>query len=156
MPSGGARNRSGPPADPTSGRSDRRNYTLTSLPASYAGPIPEFPLADPSDREIALWNQKWSGPHGAAWALESESWRTWDVALWVRTAVRCEDPEAPAALIGNLHRLGDRVGLSTAGLTEMGWKVAVDELAKKAATTPAAAKPKSSRSRLKSVPANGA
>lgn len=129
MARGGARNRSGPKPDETSERSDRRGYKLSALPAEYDGPVPEFPLAKATDREVELWEQKWRGPHGAAWSQPSESWRWWDVALWVRTAVRCEAPDAPAALISNLHRLGDRAGLSTAGLAEMGWKVAVDELA---------------------------
>ena len=156
MTSGGARNRSGPPADERSGRSDQRGYSLTALPAAYDGDIPSFPLDLASERELALWDEKWRGPHGAAWSQPSERWRWWDVALWVRTAVRCEDPAAPAALLGNLHRLGDRAGLSTAGLAEMGWKVAVDETAgKRADRTAAPAKPKSSRDRMKVVGGSG-
>lgn len=153
MARGGARNRSGPPADPNSGRSDRRGYKLTALPAAYDGPIPDFPLEGATDREVALWEEKWRGPHGAAWSQPSESWRIWDVALWVRTAVRCEQPDANAALISNLHRLGDRVGLSTAGLAEMGWKVATDEVGERAAEKESGeAKPRqSSRDRMKVV-----
>lgn len=128
MARGGARNRSGPPPSENSGRSDARGYSLTALPASFDGAVPEFPLAAASERELELWREKWSGPHGAAWSQPSERWRWWDVALWVRTAVRCEAPDVNAALLGNLHRLGDRAGLSTAGLAEMGWKVAVDEV----------------------------
>jgi hypothetical protein len=101
-------------------------------------------------REVELWESKWRGPHGAAWSQPSESWRLWDVALWVRTAVRCEDHEANAALISNLHRLGDRVGLSTAGLAEMGWAIATDEVAVKRDES-APAPRKSSRDRLKVV-----
>lgn len=153
MARGGARNRSGPQASEDSGRSDRRGYSLTALPARYEGPIPDFPLSGATDREIELWNEKWSGPHGAAWSLPSERWRHWDVAMWVRTAVRCEAPDANAALLSNLHRLGDRAGLSTAGLAEMGWKVAVDEVAAKAAQN--AAKPASSRDRMKVVKSGG-
>ena len=128
---GGARNRSGPAPVEGSGRSDARGYTLTALPASFDGEIPEFPLPQASDREVELWEQKWRGPHGAAWSMPSEAWRAWHVALWVRTAVRCEASDAPAALISNLHRLSDQAGLTTAGLAEMGWKVAVDETATK-------------------------
>lgn len=150
MVKGGARNRSGPQADPNSGRSERRGFKLTALPASYDGPIPDFPLDGASDREIALWEEKWRGPHGAAWSQPSESWRHWDVALWVRTAVRCEQPDAGAALISNLHRLGDRVGLSTAGLAEMGWRVATDEVGERAAEKTGEDAPRrSSRDRLK-------
>lgn len=156
MTSGGARNRSGPTADERSGRSDQRGYSLTALPAAYVGDIPAFPLDLASERELALWDEKWRGPHGAAWSQPSERWRWWDVALWVRTAVRCEDPAAPASLLGNLHRLGDRAGLSTAGLAEMGWKVAIDETAgKRAGKAATPTKPKSSRDRMKVVGGSG-
>lgn len=157
MPRGGARNRSGPPADPNSGRSDARGYTLTALPSSYDGEIPDFPLSDATDREVELWREKWAGPHGAAWSQPSERWRAWDVAMWVRTAVRCEAPDANAALLSNLHRLGDRAGLSTAGLAEMGWKVAVDETAAKRSDKASEAAPRtSSRDRMKVVKGSGA
>lgn len=158
MSRGGARNRSGPKPDEQSGRSDRRGYSLTALPAAYDGDIPAFPLAAATAREVELWEEKWRGPHGAAWSQPSEQWRWWDVALWVRTAVRCEDPEAPAALLSNLHRLGDRAGLSTAGLAEMGWKVATDQVSEKRATDEpkkAAGGSRGSRDRLKMVKADG-
>lgn len=150
MARGGARNRSGPQVDPNSGRSDRRGFSLAALPSSYDGPIPDFPLDGATVREVELWEEKWQGPHGAAWSQPSESWRVWDVALWVRTAVRCEASDANAALISNLHRLGDRVGLSTAGLAEMGWSVAADEVAVKRESDEPAPR-QSSRDRLKVV-----
>jgi hypothetical protein len=34
-------------------------------------------------------------------------------------------------MYGQLHRFADQVGLTTAGLAEMGWAVAVDEVAKR-------------------------
>jgi hypothetical protein len=52
--------------------------------------------------------------------------------MWCRLSVRCEDPEAPASLLAQLHRFADQIGLTTAGLAEMGWRVAVDEVAEKA------------------------
>jgi hypothetical protein len=61
--------------------------------------------------------------------MPSEAWRTRTVALWVRVTVRCEDADSGAALLGQLHRFADQIGMTTAGLAEMGWKVAVDELA---------------------------
>src|SRR5881394_2153324 len=96
MPKGGARNRSGPRADPTSGRSDRRGYSLTALPAQgYDGPVPEFPLprrsvyywsvedkqrvrcfdveatAHVRERELELWEWAWRTPQACAWSLLS-------------------------------------------------------------------------------------
>lgn len=151
MPRGGARNRSGPPADPMSGRSDRRGFKLTALPAEgYDGEPPEYPLPSPTDRELEVWGQVWRTPQACAWSLPSEAWRVRTVAMWCRLSVRCEDVEAPAALLGQLHRFADQIGLTTAGLAEMGWKVAADEVAAKAVEK-AAPPRKSSRDRLRVV-----
>lgn len=147
---GGARNRSGPKASEDSGRSDRRGYSLTALPAQgYQGEPPVFPLPDPTKRELEVWADTWRTPQACAWSMPSEAWRTETVAMWVRIKVRCEDSEAPASLLGQLHRFADQIGMTTAGLAEMGWKVAVDELAVKADEKPPAAK--SSRDRMKVV-----
>lgn len=157
MTSGGTRNRNRLP-DPNSGRSERRGYTLTALPAEgFSGPIPTFPLPDASERELDVWVDAWRTPQACAWSLPSESWRVPTVAMWVRVKVRCEDPSAGAALYGQLHRFADQIGMTTAGLAEMGWRVAVDETAAKRGSSSTPANPKSSsRDRLKSVTADGA
>lgn len=132
MASGGARNRSGPLPDESSGRSDARGYKLTSLPShGYEGDIPEFPLPDVTDREIEVWAQVWRSPQACAWSMPSERWRIRTVAMWARLSVRCEEPDASASLLGQLHRFADQIGMTTAGLAEMGWKVAVDAVAEK-------------------------
>ena len=156
MARGGARNRSGPTADPNSGRSDRRGYSLTALPAEgYKGAAPKFPLMARrvhrwecedkrryqvidteateavADREADLWEWAWTTPQACAWSMPSESWRVPTVAMWVRVTVRCEERDAPASLLAQLHRFADQIGMTTAGLAEMGWKVAVDEVGAK-------------------------
>lgn len=165
MPKGGARNRSGPPADPESGRSERRGYSLTALPAEgYDGPVPDFPLprrfAEDTDlsepihqRELELWSWLWRTPQACAWSMPSESWRLMTIALYVRTFVICEAADAKAADKASLHRFADQIGMTTAGLAEMGWKVAVDEVGARRAehSTAEPAKPKSSRDRMKVV-----
>ena len=152
MSSGGARNRSGKPADPASGRSERRGYKLSALPAEgYGGPVPEFPLPCPTDRELEVWTQVWRTPQACAWSLPSEAWRQRTVALWVRLSVRCEDPIVGASLLGQLHRFADQIGMTTAGLAEMGWAVAKDEVGEKRAETEAEADPAPER-RLRAVP----
>jgi hypothetical protein len=161
MPRGGARNRSGPAADPTSGRSDARGYSLTMLPAEgYRGRTPKFPLPRRdvyhlvpapdggkgkvrefddeatvlvAARELALWKWAWRTPQACAWARTSERWRWHTIAMWVRTAVICESSEATAADKNSLHRFADQIGLTTAGLAEMGWQVAPDEMLEKRA-----------------------
>jgi hypothetical protein len=107
------------------------------LPASYDGPVPEFPFIDATDPERRLWDEVWTWPQANAWSMPSESWRQRTVALWVRLRVQCEMPEAPASLLSQLHRFADQVGLTTAGLAEMGWRVAADEVAAKASERPA-------------------
>lgn len=132
MARGGARNRSGPQPDETSGRSDQRGFRLTALPAEgYRGPVPNFALPEPTERELEVWAQTWRTPQACAWSMPSEQWRTGTVAMWVRLKVRCEDPEASASLLGQLHRFADQIGMTTAGLAEMGWKVATDDLAER-------------------------
>lgn len=175
MTRGGARNRSGPMADPNSGRSDRRGYKLTALPAEgFQGAVPTFPLprrdvlrwvvesksrfqvVDEKEtrrvraRELKLWRWAWRTPQAAAWSLPSESWRELMVAMWVRTFVLCESNEATAADRNSLHRFADQIGLTTAGLAEMGWTIAKDELSDRREEL--AAEPRqSSRDRMKVV-----
>lgn len=171
MTRGGARNRSGPKPDPNSGRSDRRGYSLTALPAEgYVGPVPDFPLpkrivwneyfvdkqkireiddgatGQTWERELQLWAWLWTTPQACAWSMPSESWRLHTIAMYVRTFVICEGSEATAADKGSLHRFADQIGMTTAGLAEMGWQVAVDQVSAKAATRkPAAGAPKRER-----------
>lgn len=182
MPKGGARNRSGPSADPNSGRSDRRDFKLTALPSEgYAQPAPEFPLQpivlfteyfvgtgrdrakvkDRDDgetesfrgREADVWAEAWRTPQACAWSLES--WRWPIVAEYCRLKAAVEfDPTASAALVAQLHRYRDQIGLTPAGLKENGWAIASNEVAAKRDEKPS--KPASSRDRLKVVKAGGA
>lgn len=127
MPPGGARNRSGPRPQEGSARSDARGYKLDALPTEgYRGDVPDFPLPRATARELEVWEWAWRTPQACAWSLPAEAWRQQTVALWVRTKVRCEDPEAPSSLIAQLHRLADQIGMTTAGLSEMGWKIVSD------------------------------
>lgn len=175
MAKGGARNRSGPQKDEDSLRSAERGYSLAQLPAEgYTGPMPDFPLPGrtvhrweyegkrkfqvpdldatqaTTDRERELWEWLWRTPQACAWSMPSERWRLHTIAMYVRTFVICESAEATAADKNSLHRFADQVGMTTAGLAEMGWKVAVDQTAEKREQK----KPKraSARDRMKVVP----
>lgn len=177
MASGGPRNRSGPPVDPNSGRSDARGLRFDALPAEgFSGPAPDWPLPRRvvlrwesegkarwqvpdaeatqavAERERELWLWAWRTPQACAWAKPSESWRLHSIAMWVRTFVVCESAEATAADKNSLHRFADQIGLTPAGLKENGWQVARDQVAEKRAEQeveePAA---RSSRDRMKVV-----
>ena len=163
MARGGARNRSGPAPDPSSGRSERRGYKLTALPAEgFDGEAPAWPLPqrqvfvetfvdgqkvrevdedasqDVAARELELWAWVWSLPQACAWSMTAERWRWHSVAMWVRTAVLCESSEATAADKNSLHRFADQIGLTPAGLRENGWAVAADEVAERRESRPVA------------------
>lgn len=157
MGSGGARNRSGPQPDPTSGRSDRRGLSLTALPsAGYDGETPQFPLPQPSERELEVWAQAWRTPQAAAWAVEP--WRHRTVGMWVRWSVRMEAEDASAALGNVVVRFADQVGLTPAGLKENGWKIAEDAVSERRQAAPGkSGKPSGARrSRFKVVPPDAA
>ncbi len=181
MTSGGRRNRNHQP-DPESERSIARGYKLTALPAEgFTGEAPSFPLPVRSvftkewneagkqvqvydaaetkrvaERELELWVWLWQTPQACAWSMPSEAWRLHTVALYTRTFVICESGEATAADKNSLHRFADQIGMTTAGLAEMGWKVAVDETAERRTESKQAQKPKSSRDRMKVGGGNGA
>jgi len=152
MASGGARNRSGPPADPNSLTSGKKGLSFRALPAEgFQGIVPDMPFDDPSARELDVWAELWRTPQAAAWIDEPWRWRT--VAMYVRWSVRSEG-DVPAAFLGQVHRLGDQIGLTPAGLNENGWAIAPGEQAKATGT---AGKPRkaSSRARLKVVGNDG-
>lgn len=127
MASGGARNRSGPAADPSSGRSDRRGLSFTALPAEgFTGPVPEFPLPGCTDRELEVWESLWRTPQAAAWVVQS--WRWLNVADLVRLQVRGEEHDAPVNIATVVRQLRADLGLTPAGLKENGWAISVDEV----------------------------
>ena len=158
MGSGGARNRSGPPVDPNSGRSDARGVRFDALPAEgFSGTVPDWPLprrvvkvwesgdgvryqvtdheatTAVAERELDLWRWAWRTPQACAWAKPSESWRLHSIAMWVRTFVVCESSEATAADKNSLHRFADQIGMTPAGLKENSWAVAQDQVGAKRA-----------------------
>ena len=175
MAKGGARNRSGPQADPTSLRSAARGVVLTALPSEgYRGQIPDFPLPQIArfydewedgkkrrvfdqglteafrERELEVWAEAWRTPQACAWA--GEAWRWPTVAEFCRLKVIVEqEPDANAALVAQLHRFRDQIGLTPAGLKENGWAISTDEVGAKAKEKQGADRKPSARDRMKVV-----
>ncbi|WP_201788504.1 hypothetical protein [Rathayibacter sp. VKM Ac-2630] len=82
------------------------------------------------ERELAVWADAWSTPQACAWSMQSWRWQTVAEYCRIKTAVEL-DPDASAALVGQLHRFRDQIGFTPAGLRENGWAIAVDEVAEK-------------------------
>lgn len=136
MSRGGARNRSGPAPDPTSGRSERRGFSLTALPSEgFGGDVPDFPLPSPTERELTVWAELWTTPQACAWSLQS--WRWLNIADLVRLQVRGEAHDAPVNIATVVRQLRADLGLTPAGLKENGWAIATDEVQAKRNETPA-------------------
>jgi hypothetical protein len=132
MPRGGARNRSGPQADPSSERSEQRGLQFRLLPREgFTGRVPAFPLPKPTPRERVVWREMWRTPQAAMWNVER--WRMRTVGMYCRWTVRAEAPDATAATMTQTQRLGDQLGLTPAGLKENGWRLAADEVAQQRA-----------------------
>ncbi|RVW03017.1 hypothetical protein [Rhodococcus xishaensis] len=154
MARGGSRNRSGPQADPNSGRSDLRGLSFTDLPSEgYAGKPPAWPFPKGSTRERAVWRKVWTYPQAAQWIREPWRWET--IAMWVRRKVLAEIPEATAADVTALHRLADQIGLTPAGLRENGWQIAADEVTSKRAEKPVQPSKSAPARRLRAVSDGG-
>lgn len=175
MTKGGARVRSGPPADPNSARSEQRGgVKVTALPSEgYRGRPPAFPLPQIKRygtdgvnqaatktfraREIAIWREIWKSPQAAAWSLESWRWPTVGEFCRIKAAVEL-DPDSNAALLSRLREYRNEIGLSPDGLRANGWAIAANQVAEQAAKKQAATKPAKKAAparRLRSVGGSG-
>lgn len=148
MTSGGARARSGPPADPNALRRDRKDdRAWVTLPAEgFQGDAPAWPLGSSAPAELDLWTRLWAKPQAFMWdQLQLE----FEVAAYVRAFLESVEPEASAGLKTAVLRMSAELGLSTVGMGQLRWKIAVDEIAERRE----GGKPtrQSSRDRLKAL-----
>ena len=149
--SGGARMRSGPPADPNSLRSDRKGADpWVTLPAEPVEVVPDFPLSEATAEEKALWRTLWGKPQGHMWAALGLEWQ---VAHYVRTFLEASAPRAVNGLKTAALRMEAELGLSTVGMGHLHWKFATDELAERREDAPQ--RSSSMKNRLKAVNGGG-
>lgn len=139
---GGARARSGPPPDPDSLTQADGEWTI--LPSSgRVGDVPRWPLAAPSDRELALWDSEWRRPQAVMWERQGQEL---EVGLFVRTFVRAEAADASAALVTLVRQGMEALGLSVPGMLRNRWRISEVEPGR-----PAVQRQPSSRDRLRVV-----
>lgn len=161
MASGGARNRSGPQPSESSLTSAKRGLAFRTLDArGYSGKVPVFPLPPATtddelgSRELAIWETLWAYPQAIVWA--EEPWRHETVAEFCRLKATIEfEPGSNAALVGQMHRYRDQIGLSPAGLKENGWKIGALAPVDSAPAVKSAPRRSSSKARLKVVSGGG-
>jgi hypothetical protein len=135
MPSGGHA-RVGPPPDPNALRRNRpsdKNGEWLHLPAAgRQGDPPEWPLDRPAQRELHLWEREWRRPQAVAWearGMENQ------VAAYVRTLVRFEQPDASVALGTLLRGQETDLGLNIPGLRGNRWIIDDTEPERKSVRT---------------------
>ena len=174
MASGGARRNSGPPPDPNALRRDRKDDAAwVTLPASYDGVVPEFPLPravqfdthfedgkkvtepDPEETfavweaELDLWDELWQKPQAAMWARLGMKF---EVAAYVRAFLESVRSDASAGLKTAVLRMAGEIGLSLPGMHSLRWKLSVDEVGERRSEkgeTEAPKEAKSARDRLR-------
>lgn len=130
MTSGGARGRSGPAPDPNALRRDRKSDAAgwIELPQECTDPAPEWPLGKSTEREGQLWADLWAMPQAKMW---HQMRLEYEVALYTRYAVEAEAPDAKAAVRTLVRQHQDSLGLSTAGLARLRWRIVTDQVAEK-------------------------
>src|SRR3990167_3438318 len=100
----------GPLPDPNALRRDRKDdkATWTLLPAFRAGSAPLWPLARPTKRELDQWAREWTRPQAVMWERDGQAE---EVAVYVRTLLRCESRISEAALLNLLVRQQEALGI---------------------------------------------
>ncbi|MET8130347.1 hypothetical protein, partial [Streptomyces sp. NPDC005231] len=123
MAKGGARIRSGPVPTST-GRSHKAKQStqgwVTLRADGRDGPLPTFPLINPSVREYELWERLWELPQAVQWEA---SWVEFEVASYVRLLVRAESPRGSAIVWGQVKQFAESLGLSVSGMIRNRWTV---------------------------------
>ena len=124
MVAGGARARSGPPPDPNALRRNRPSDPgYITLPATCDLKAPRWPLTKATPREMQIWRKLWKRPQASQWhVLQLED----EVALYCRYLAEAEQPNATTSIRSEARQYQDMLGLSTAGLARLRWKIGPD------------------------------
>lgn len=124
----GSSSRSGPAPDPNALRRDRDQKEWVHLPAEgRKGNAPEWPLSDPTLRELALWEREWKRPQAVMW--ESNGQEN-EVALYVRSLKDAENPEASVAARQLIKQQMEALGISIPGLRANRWIIGEPSVAR--------------------------
>ena len=149
MSRGGARSRSGPAPDPNALRRSRPDDIAgwTVLPREgRQADAPVWPLPEPSERELELWESWWALPVAFLWA---EAFSLHYVAFTVRMFAEAEKPKARTEDRKSLNQMMANLYLTPDSLARARIRIASEADAEAPAAQPARS---SARDRLKVVP----
>lgn len=119
----GSSSRSGPAPDPNALRRDRDGKDWVHLPAEgRQGEPPDWPLSDPTLRELALWAIEWKRPQAVMWETNGQQN---EVALYVRSLKDAEKSDATTAARQLVKQQMEALGLSIPGLRGNRWVIDV-------------------------------
>jgi len=130
----GSSSRSGPAPEPDAIRRDRPGdqAAWVTLPTKREGPVPPWPLSDPTPREVELWARQWARPQAVMWELNGQQE---EVAHHVRSLIDAERHGASVASRVLVMRQQETLGLSLPGLARNRWRIASTEPTKEATQT---------------------
>jgi len=149
----GGHGSSGPAPDPNALARERDAAQWTILPAGgRVGEPPQWPLTEPSGRELEWWARLWAYPQAQEWEKLGQ---VVEVAVYVRRLTQAEAPGAPVNLGTLLRQLGDALGLTIPGMLRLRWHLSTPQAAALAQavgqSAPAPAPGPSSRGRFRVV-----
>ena len=112
--------------DPNALRRDRKDDVAWTVldPNGKVEPTPEWPLVEPTEREIELWNGIWNQPQSVLW---QKNLQQLEVALYIRRLSEVEVRDATASLHTLLIRQMESLLLTTPSMYKA--KVRIGELA---------------------------
>lgn len=145
MAKGGARSRSGPPADPDAMRRAGAGGQWETIPSdAKASKIPEWPLTEATEREMELWDNLWVRPQSVLWERNSQEL---EVALLCRRLAESEQHESKVALGTLVRQMMDSLLLTIPAMRSARVKIADSG----PVSRPAATSRESAKSRMKVV-----
>ncbi|KQR86741.1 hypothetical protein [Microbacterium sp. Leaf179] len=93
---------------------------LEVLKKTYRGPVPEWPLINPSPRELELWAEMWRKPQAALWVVSTPAHT---VGMHVRTLVEIENGRDGSAMRRVAHSQAVALLLTPTSLRRAGYRI---------------------------------
>lgn len=95
------------------------------MPASgREGDAPEWPLSDPTDREVEIWEEVWDRPQALMWEANSQEL---EVAMFVRALKDAEKADAAVSARTLVRQQMDSLGMTVPGMRSNRWQIVAED-----------------------------